>query len=125
MSLNLKPKMKAQRTIGILAETKSPPDSRVVLPPSLCKEAMQRHPSLKIVVQSSPSRCFADDEYKEQGIEVMDDVSFCDVLLGVKEVAISELVDDKTYFFFSHTIKAQPYNRRLAANYSNKKHRAH
>ena len=113
MSLNLKPDMNAQRTIGILAETKSPPDSRVVLPPSLCQEAMRRHPSLKIVVQSSPSRCFADDEYRERGIEVVDDVSSCDVLLGVKEVAIDQLVDDKIYFFFSHTIKAQPYNRRL------------
>ena len=113
MSLNLKLDMNAQRTIGILAETKSPPDSRVVLPPLLCKEAINRHPSLRIVVQSSPSRCFSDDEYRDLGIEVVDDVSFCDVLLGVKEVAIDQLVDDKTYFFFSHTIKAQPYNRRL------------
>ena len=113
MNLNLKPNMKAQRTIGILAETKSPPDSRVVLPPLLCKKAMLNHPSLKIVVQSSPSRCFSDDEYREEGIEVVDDVSFCDVLLGVKEVSIDQLVDDKTYFFFSHTIKAQPYNRQL------------
>ena len=113
MSLNLKPDMIEQRTIGILSETKSPPDSRVVLPPSLCREAMQLHPSLKIIVQSSPSRCFADDEYREEGIEVVDDVSFCDILLGVKEVAIDQLVDGKTYFFFSHTIKAQPYNRRL------------
>ena len=113
MSLNLKPDMNAQRTIGILSETKSPPDSRVVLPPSLCREAMQRHPSLKVVVQSSQSRCFGDDEYREEGIEVVDDVSFCDVLLGVKEVAIEQLVDNKIYFFFSHTIKAQPYNRRL------------
>ena len=113
MSLNLKPDMNAQRTIGILSETKSPPDSRVVLPPSLCREAMQLHPSLKIIVQSSPSRCFADDEYREEGIEVVGDVSFCDILLGVKEVAIDQLVDGKTYFFFSHTIKAQPYNQRL------------
>ena len=113
MSLNLKPDMIEQRTIGILSETKSPPDSRVVLPPSLCREAMQLHPSLKIIVQSSPSRCFADDEYREEGIEVVGDVSFCDILLGVKEVAIDQLVDGKTYFFFSHTIKAQPYNQRL------------
>ena len=105
--------MKAQRTIGILAETKNPPDSRVVLPPLLCKEAMQQHPTLKIFVQRSPSRCFTDDEYKDQGIEVVDDISFCDVLLGVKEVAIDHLIADKTYFFFSHTIKAQPYNKRL------------
>ena len=89
--------MKAQRTIGILAETKNPPDSRVVLPPLLCKEAMQQHPSLKIFVQRSPSRCFTDDEYRDQGIEVVDDISFCDVLLGVKEVAIDHLITDKTY----------------------------
>ena len=91
MSLNLKPDMIEQRTIGILSETKSPPDSRVVLPPSLCREAMQLHPSLKIIVQSSPSRCFADDEYREEGIEVVGDVSFCDILLS-SVVAVTVLL---------------------------------
>jgi alanine dehydrogenase len=40
-------------------------------------------------------------------------MSDCDVLFGVKEVPIDCLIPDKKYFFFSHTIKKQPYNRKL------------
>jgi len=35
------------------------------------------------------------------------------VIFGVKEVPIGNLLANKTYFFFSHTIKAQPYNMPL------------
>jgi hypothetical protein len=65
------------------------------------------------VVQRSPIRCFSDEEYSNLGITLVDDVSNCDVLLGVKEVPKSDLLSDKTYFYFSHTIKEQPYNREL------------
>jgi hypothetical protein len=40
-------------------------------------------------------------------------VSEADIFFGVKEVQVDSLVSDKTYFFFSHTIKKQPYNRNL------------
>jgi len=35
------------------------------------------------------------------------------VIFGVKEVPIENLIPNKTYFFFSHTIKAQEYNMPL------------
>jgi alanine dehydrogenase len=58
-------------------------------------------------------RIFSDDAYRKQGIEVTENMTDCDVLLGVKEVPIEALIPNKKYFFFSHTIKKQPYNRRL------------
>jgi alanine dehydrogenase len=58
-------------------------------------------------------RCVKDDEYAEAGIPVVEDICQCDIVLGVKEVPIPQLIPDKTYFFFSHTIKKQPYNRKL------------
>ena len=47
------------------------------------------------------------------GIEVRDDISHADVLFGIKEVPIDELIPGKTYLFFSHTKKEQEHNRRL------------
>ncbi|WP_456463099.1 NAD(P)-dependent oxidoreductase [Lutibacter sp.] len=99
--------------IGIIKERKNPPDRRVVLSPEKCKELLLEYPELEIKVESSNSRFFSDKAYKEEGIEVVSDVSDCVVLLGVKEVPITNLIPNKKYFFFSHTIKKQAYNRNL------------
>ena len=99
--------------IGIIKERKNPPDRRVVLSPEKCKELLLEYPQLEIKVESSDSRFFSDEAYKKEGIEVVNDVSDCDVLLGVKEVPIPNLIPNKKYFFFSHTIKKQVYNRNL------------
>ena len=99
--------------IGIIRETKTPPDSRVCLPQKHCKEIMDRYPEIDIVVQTSESRCFKDEEYSSLGIPLQEDLSECDILLGVKEVKIPTLIAEKTYFFFSHTIKKQAYNKGL------------
>jgi hypothetical protein len=99
--------------IGIIKEQKTPPDRRVVLTPSTCKQLIINYPNLQIKVEPSPHRVFSDDEYRQQGIPVTADLSDCDVLLGVKEVPVAALIPDKKYFFFSHTIKKQPYNRDL------------
>lgn len=77
-----------------------------------CAEAQLRLP-VHIVVQKSPIRCYKDEEYAARGIDLQDDVSDCDILMGVKEVLIDKLIPHKTYLFFSHTIKKQPYNRPL------------
>jgi saccharopine dehydrogenase (NAD+, L-lysine-forming) len=98
--------------IGIIREGKTPPDYRVPLTPEHCKTIKDKYP-IDIVVQRSESRCFSDDEYLAKGIELVDSVEDCDVLMGVKEVKIQDLVDSKKYFFFSHTIKKQPYNKSL------------
>lgn len=99
--------------IGIITERKNPPDRRVVLTPKECKRVLKKYPNLDIEVESSNTRFFTDQDYLNAGIKVTNDVSSCDVLLGVKEVPVSYLIPNKKYFFFSHTIKKQPYNRVL------------
>jgi len=99
--------------IGIIKEGKTPPDTRVVLSPKQCKAAMERFANVNICIQASPNRCFKDEEYANEGITVQEQVDDCDILMGVKEVPIDQLIADKTYFFFSHTIKKQAYNQKL------------
>ncbi len=98
---------------GIIKERKNPPDRRVVFSPEKLREMTQQFPQASILVESSDIRIFPDSAYVAQGFMVTDDVSDCDVLLGVKEVPIAALIPNKEYFFFSHTIKKQPYNRGL------------
>ncbi len=98
---------------GIIQERKNPPDRRVVLSPQACQAVLQSFPQAEITAEPSPIRVFADEEYQEAGIPLSDSMENCDVLLGVKEVPIDALLPDKKYFFFSHTIKKQPYNREL------------
>ena len=99
--------------IGLIREGKTPPDKRVPLTPKKCVEAQAAFPGLHIVVQSSAIRSYADQEYRDLGLEVRDDLSACDVLMGVKEVPANQLIPHKTYLFFSHTVKKQPANRQL------------
>jgi alanine dehydrogenase len=98
---------------GILKERKSPPDRRVVFSPNALVQLKQLYPEAIVKVESSDIRIFTDDQYRSVGIEVVEDISDCDVLFGVKEVPIEYLIPNKSYFFFSHTIKKQPYNRML------------
>lgn len=99
--------------IGLIRERKTPADVRVAMTPVQCREIMQSHNGIRIVVESSPDRCYTDDEYRAEGIEVKDDVAECDILLGIKEVPVNNLIAGKTYFFFSHTKKKQSYNQEL------------
>jgi len=98
---------------AIIRERKNPPDRRVVFSPDALVELRETFPQAEIKVESSPIRVFTDDQYREKGFEVSDDVSDCDVFLGVKEVPIASLIPGKKYFFFSHTIKEQPHNQKL------------
>jgi len=102
-----------QITIGVLRETKTPPDFRVVLSPVRALEIMKLYPEIKVVVQPSYIRSFADEQYTAAGIELREDLRDCDILVGVKEVKKETLIPEKTYFFFSHTIKKQPHNASL------------
>lgn len=98
---------------AIIKERKSPPDRRVVFSPEKLAEARAQFPQAEFVIESSDIRVFSDDAYRAQGFTVTDDVSDCDVMIGVKEVPLEHLIPNKKYFFFSHTIKKQPYNRKL------------
>lgn len=98
--------------LGIIREGKVPPDSRVLFTPEQCV-ALQEKYNIQFVVQPSPGRCLPDEAYRAAGITVQEDISDCEVFMGIKEVPKDQLVANKKYFFFSHTIKAQPYNQAL------------
>ncbi|MCB0375770.1 MAG: alanine dehydrogenase, partial [Sinomicrobium sp.] len=98
--------------IGVIRERKDPPDQRVPLTPEQCAR-VQSIPGVEVLVEPSPIRSFTDEEYADRGVILQEDLSECDVLLGVKEVPVSMLKPEKTYFFFSHTIKKQEHNRKL------------
>lgn len=99
--------------LALISEGKTPPDKRVPFTPLQAEEIMQRFPHVKMLCQPSTARCFKEAEYEELGISVQEDVFDCDILMGIKEVPIQNLVANKTYLFFSHTLKKQPYNRKL------------
>ncbi|MGL2993342.1 NAD(P)-dependent oxidoreductase [Flavobacterium sp. TSSA_36] len=98
---------------GILKERKNPPDRRVVFSPNEIIAIQKQYPNVSFKVEASAIRVFEDESYQNIGIEVTDDVSDCEVLFGVKEIPVEALLPNKKYFFFSHTIKKQPYNRKL------------
>jgi alanine dehydrogenase len=98
---------------AIIKERKTPPDRRVVLSPSKLLQAKQQFPEAVFKVESSDIRVFKDSAYQKANFDVVTDVNDCDVMIGVKEVPLDYLIPNKKYFFFSHTIKKQPYNRKL------------
>ncbi|RBN50074.1 NAD(P)-dependent oxidoreductase [Flavobacterium psychrolimnae] len=98
---------------GIIKERKNPPDRRVVFSPDELTTLKQQHQNVTVKVERSDIRVFTDSEYENLGIELTDDISDCDIFFGVKEVPVENLIPNKSYFFFSHTIKKQPYNRKL------------
>lgn len=99
--------------IGLIREGKIPPDKRVAFTPLQVEEIEQRFPHVKVLCEASEIRCFRDEEYKALDIEMTNDIQDCDILMGIKEVPIPSLIGGKTYLFFSHTLKKQPYNRKL------------
>ena len=100
-------------TFALITERKNPPDRRVVFSPEKCLDVIKQFPEARIIVEASDVRIFSDEAYRKAGFEVLEDVSEAEVMLGVKEVPTDALIPNKKYFFFSHTIKKQPYNRRL------------
>jgi len=100
-------------SVGIIKEGKTPSDQRVPLRPEHALLLSKKPFVSDVRIQKDARRCFSNEEYDEKGLTLTDDVSDCDVLMGVKEVPIDQLIPHKTYFFFSHTIKEQPYNRPL------------
>ena len=99
--------------IGLIREGKIPADNRVALTPAQCKWIHKNSSDVKIIVQRCDSRCFSDKEYFMAGVEVKEDISDCDIMMGIKEVPVDMLIPGKTYLFFSHTKKLQPYNQKL------------
>ena len=99
--------------IALIREEKIPADNRVALTPPQCRWLHKNFPQIKVIVQHSDIRCFADKEYERGGVEVREDIGDCDVMLGIKEVPKEKLIPEKKYLFFSHTKKMQPHNQLL------------
>jgi alanine dehydrogenase len=107
--------------IGLLQEKKIPADNRVALTPAQCKWIQKTAPDIKVIAQTSPDRCYSDQEYLAAGVEVKPDLSECDIIFGIKEVPEQDLLPGKTYLFFSHTKKEQLYNQRMFQSIIEKK----
>ena len=95
----------SQPTIGIIRESKNKWERRCSLTPNEVVKLVNDH-GIRVLVQPSTTRCYSDDEFTAAGAIVQEDLSDASVIFGVKEVPISDLMSDRTYFFFSHTIKA-------------------
>jgi len=100
--------------IGIIREGKIPADQRAPFTPEILKSVANSFADqLECCVEQSNLRAFSNQEYLDKGVEIVVDMSDVDVLFGVKEVPIEQLIPNKTYFFFSHTIKKQAKNKGL------------
>ena len=113
--------MSQKLQIGVLRETKNPPDKRVPVTPSQVVKLTERFPNVEVFIQPSDIRCYTDEEYQYLDLNMKEDLSDCDILLGVKEVDPQTLIPEKTYMFFAHVAKKQPYNRGLLQEIINKK----
>ncbi len=94
--------------IGIRREDKSEWERRVPITPQDAARLQQQ--GIEIIVQSSDIRAFDDQEFAQVSIPVQDDLSPCSVIFGIKEMPEGFFVAGKTYVFFAHVIKGQPYN---------------
>lgn len=99
--------------LGLIKEGKIPPDNRVALSPKQCVNLLENFEEVDLVVEPSSNRCYADEEYRDCNIPMSSNLQDCDVLFGIKEVPVNDLIPDKTYCFFSHTKKKQSYNQKL------------
>ena len=95
-------------TLAILREARID-ENRSPFAPKQISNLLNKYSNLKIIVQPSKRRCFKDEDYLKAGAIIVDDLSYADVIFGVKEIEISTLIKDKTYLFFSHTSKVHHY----------------
>jgi alanine dehydrogenase len=101
------------KKIGLIKEGKIPADNRVALTPAQCKLIHQQYEGVQIIAEHSKDRCFSDAEYKRAGVDLVNDMSDCEILIGIKEIPVEQLIANKTYLFFSHTKKKQTHNQKL------------
>src|SRR5664280_899798 len=96
--------------VGILRETKNPPDRRVHLTPPQIVALEELYPNVEFFVQPSDFRCYSNEEYEYLDIPLREDLRDCDILMGVKEVDKRYFIPWKKYLFFAHVAKKQPHN---------------
>ena len=99
-------------SILIRAEDKNKWERRTPIVPDDLKRILQEAPT-KAFVEKSDKRFFKESEYEQAGAEICEGMEKGDVIFGVKEIPEQKILPDKTYLFFSHTIKGQKYNMPL------------
>jgi saccharopine dehydrogenase (NAD+, L-lysine-forming) len=98
-----------KRCIGIRREDKSRWERRVPVTPEDARKLGEKH-DIEVWVQPSPIRVFSEEEFTQAGAIVQEDLSPCPVIFAVKEMPLDFFEPGKTYVFFAHVIKGQPYN---------------
>lgn len=106
--------------IGIRHEDKYLMERRVAIVPAHMKKLIARH-GLSFHVERSPKRIFTHEAYEKAGAKLVTDLSDVPVIFGVKEMPLDFFEEGKTYIFFSHVIKGQPYNMPMLKNMMEKK----
>jgi alanine dehydrogenase len=105
--------MEKRLRVGILRETRNPPDRRVTLTPPQIIALEELYPNVEFFVQPSDYRCYSNEEYEYLDIPLKEDLRDCDILMGVKEVDKRTFIPEKTYLFFAHVAKKQPHNHHM------------
>jgi alpha-aminoadipic semialdehyde synthase len=95
--------------IGIRHEDKYKQERRAPLTPRHVARLV-KNKKLDIIVQSSEKRVFLDEEFRKAGAKIAADLKKCSVIFGVKEIPKEFFEPEKTYVFFAHVVKGQPYN---------------
>ena len=96
-------------TIGIRREDKNEWERRVPLSPTHIQNLAKEH-DINTIIQPSTIRIFPDETYQKIGAKINEDLTDASVIFAVKEIPQTLFEQDKTYIFFSHTIKGQSSN---------------
>jgi len=99
-----------KKHIGIRHEDKYAMERRCPITPSLISKLLLRSNLIEFDVEKSDKRVFKAEEFINAGAKIVDDARKSDVIFGVKEMPLDYFEPQKTYVFFSHVIKGQPYN---------------
>ncbi|RLB42592.1 MAG: hypothetical protein DRH12_05335 [Deltaproteobacteria bacterium] len=95
------------KSLLIRAEDKNEWERRVPIVPNDVRKII-KETGARVFVQRSNKRFFTEGEYRAAGAIMCDDMEPGDVIFGIKEIPEEKIIPNKTYVFFSHTIKGQP-----------------
>jgi alpha-aminoadipic semialdehyde synthase len=102
----------SNKVIGIRREDQSIWERRAPLSPAQVGKLVKKK-GYTVIVQPSNRRAFQMAEYIAHGAKINEDLSEASLIIGVKQVPIEHLIPNKSFAFFSHTIKAQESNMPL------------
>jgi alanine dehydrogenase len=103
--------------IGILRENEKTNEKRVPITPVVAHSLLSDY-RISIKIQPAKNRAFTDNEYRFAGIDVCEDLSDCNVIMGIKQPDASHLIAEKTYMFFAHVAKKQANNQKYFSQLS-------